>query len=58
MDRIYKKIDWNVSGNGGSWTRAGLAAEELIKHGVLNKPDSEKPMTGGVFCVKGDVLFI
>ncbi|MDR0465496.1 MAG: sigma-70 family RNA polymerase sigma factor [Treponema sp.] len=36
----------------------GLAAEELIKRGVLNKPDSEKPMTGGVFCVKGDVLFI
>ena len=31
----------------------GFVAEELIKRGALEKPDGEKPLTNGVFCVLG-----
>lgn len=31
----------------------GYVTDELIRRGVLRKPDSEKPLTNGVFCVKG-----
>ncbi len=31
----------------------GYVTDELIRRGVLCKPDNEKPLTNGVFCVKG-----
>ncbi len=31
----------------------GYITDELISRGVLNKPDYEKPLTNGVFCVEG-----
>lgn len=31
----------------------GYVTDELIRRGLLNKPDSEKPLTNGVFCVEG-----
>jgi hypothetical protein len=32
----------------------GFVAEELIKRGVLEKPDGEKPLTNGVFSILGE----
>jgi len=34
----------------------GFIAEELINRNVLNKPDNEKPLTDGVFCILGEYL--
>lgn len=31
----------------------GYVTDELIRRGVLDKPDFEKPLTNGVFCVEG-----
>ena len=31
----------------------GYVTDELIRRGLLNKPDFEKPLTNGVFCVEG-----
>ena len=31
----------------------GYVTDELIRRGALCKPDSEKPLTNGIFCVKG-----
>ena len=31
----------------------GYVTDELIRRGVLDKPDSEKPLINGVFCVEG-----
>ena len=31
----------------------GYVADELICRGVLCRPDHEKPLTNGVFCVEG-----
>lgn len=31
----------------------GYVTDELIRRGILDKPDSEKPLTNGVFCVEG-----
>ena len=31
----------------------GYVTDELIRRGILCKPDSEKPLTDGVFCVEG-----
>lgn len=31
----------------------GYVTDELIRRGVLRKPDAEKPLTDGVFCVEG-----
>lgn len=31
----------------------GYVTDELIRRGVLCKPDCEKPLTNGVFCVEG-----
>jgi RNA polymerase sigma factor (sigma-70 family) len=34
----------------------GFVAEALINRGVLEKPDEDKPLTNGVFCVLGDYV--
>ncbi|MDD4773741.1 MAG: hypothetical protein PHZ09_09075 [Eubacteriales bacterium] len=34
----------------------GYVSDELISRGVLEKPDDEKPLTNGVFHVKGDYI--
>lgn len=34
----------------------GFVAEELINRGVLEKPDDEKPLTNGVFCIIGEYV--
>jgi hypothetical protein len=34
----------------------GYVIDELIVRGVLNKPDSEKPLTDGVFSVEGKYI--
>jgi hypothetical protein len=31
----------------------GYVTDELIRRGLLDKPDFEKPLTNGVFCVEG-----
>ncbi len=31
----------------------GYVTDELIRRGILRKPDAEKPLTDGVFCVEG-----
>lgn len=31
----------------------GYVTDELIRRGILCKPDNEKPLTNGVFCVEG-----
>ena len=31
----------------------GYVTDELIRRGILDKPDFEKPLTSGVFCVEG-----
>ena len=31
----------------------GYVTDELIRRGMLDKPDFEKPLTNGVFCVEG-----
>ena len=36
----------------------GFIAEELIARDVLEKPDDEKPLTNGVFCVLGKYFYI
>lgn len=34
----------------------GYVTDELIRRGILNKPDFEKPLTDGVFCVEGKYI--
>lgn len=34
----------------------GYVTDELIRRGVLAKPDFEKPLTNGVFCVEGKYI--
>ena len=34
----------------------GFVAEELINRGVLEKPNDEKPMVNGVFCILGNYV--
>ena len=36
----------------------GFIAEELINRGVLEKPDNEKPLTNGVFCILGEYIHV
>ena len=35
---------------------AGYVIDELICRGVLNKPECEKPLVNGVFCVEGKYI--
>ena len=34
----------------------GYVTDELIRRGILRKPDNEKPLTNGVFCVEGKYI--
>ena len=34
----------------------GYVTDELIRRGILRKPDGEKPLTDGVFCVEGKYI--
>ena len=34
----------------------GYVTDELIRRGILRKPDGEKPLTNGVFCVEGKYI--
>ena len=34
----------------------GYVTDELIRRGILRKPDNEKPLTDGVFCVEGKYI--
>ncbi len=34
----------------------GYVTDELIRRTVLRKPDYEKPLTNGVFCVEGEYI--
>lgn len=49
--RLYDQINQWVSYY--SHQVIGYVIDELIKRGTLHKPDAEKPLTDGVFCVEG-----
>lgn len=34
----------------------GYVTDELIDRGVLRKPDKNKPLTDGIFCVEGKYI--
>ena len=57
---VPKRLDSQINQwiSGYSEKISSFTAEELMKRGVINKPDGEKPMTDGVFYVKGDVMFM
>lgn len=52
--RLHDQINQWVSGYLNQII--GYVTDELIRRGVLRKPDAEKPLTDGVFCVEGNYI--